>query len=90
MLNSDILKGVWPEWKIISYIDSGSYGAVYRAVRREHNVESFAAIKVISIPSSDSEVASLRSEGFDLEGTRTYFQEIVNDFVSEIQLMESL
>lgn len=63
---------------------------VYKAVRRDHNVESYAAIKVISIPADPSEVDSLRSEGLDMNATRTYLQGIVNDFVSEIQLMESL
>lgn len=53
-------------------------------------MESFAAIKVISIPADQSEVDSLRSEGLDMNATRTYLQGVVDDFVSEIQLMESL
>lgn len=63
---------------------------VYKAVRRDHGVESYAAIKVISIPTDPSEVDSLRSEGLDMNATRTYLRGIVNDFVSEIQLMESM
>jgi len=87
----DILKQIWPEWEIEGKpLGKGSYGVVYKAVRRDHNVESCAAIKVISIPSDSSEVDSLRSEGLDMNATRTYLQGIVNDFVSEIQLMESL
>lgn len=53
-------------------------------------MKSYAAIKVISIPNDSSEVVSLRSEGMDMNAIRTYLQGIVNDFVSEIQLMESL
>lgn len=88
---TDFLKQIWPEWRIEEKpIGSGSYGAVYKAVRSDHNVESYAAIKVISIPSDSSEVDSLRSEGLDMNATRTYFQGVVNDFVSEIQLMETL
>jgi len=81
---------VWPEWQIEKQLGRGSYGVVYQAVRRDNNVESHAAIKIISIPSDSSEIDSLRSEGLDLDGTRTYFKEIVDDFVGEIQLMESL
>ncbi len=82
---------VWPEWQIeYEPIGRGSYGVVYRAVRKDNNIESYAAIKVISIPSDSSEVDSIRSEGLNLDGTKTYFQGVVNDFVSEIQLMESL
>ena len=87
---NDILRSVWPEWEIEGTLGRGSYGVVYKAVRRDHNIVSSAAIKVISIPSDPSEIDSLRSEGLDLNATRTYLQGIVNDFVGEIQLMESL
>ncbi len=88
---TNLLKEIWPEWQVEGEpLGRGSYGTVYKAIRRDHNVESYAAIKVISIPLASSEIDSLRSEGFDLNATRTYLQEIVNDFVSEIQLMESL
>ena len=87
---TDFLSTVWPEWKIEGKpLGRGSYGTVYKAVRRDHNVESYAAIKVISIPADQSEVETFRSEGLDINATRTYFQGVVNDFVSEIQLMES-
>ena len=79
----DVLKQIWPEWKIEGKpLGKGSFGVVYKAIRRDHNVESYAAIKVISIPTDPSEVDSLRSEGLDMNATRTYFQGIVNDFVS--------
>lgn len=81
---------VWPEWQIEKQLGKGSYGVVYQAIRRDNNVESRAAIKIISIPSDSSEIDSLRSEGLDMNGTRTYFKGIVDDFASEIQLMESL
>ena len=84
------IHAIWPEWKLEKRLGRGSYGVVYQAVRRDSNVESYAAIKIISIPSDSSEVDSLRSEGLDMNGTRTYFQGIVEDFVSEIQLMETL
>ena len=87
----EVLKQIWPEWQIEGKpLGKGSYGVVYKAVRRDHNVESYAAIKVISIPTDSSEVDSLRSEGLDMNATKTYLNGIVNDFVSEIQLMESL
>ena len=90
-MSVEVLKQIWPEWQIEGKpLGKGSFGVVYKAVRRDHGVESYAAIKVISIPADPSEVDSLRSEGLDMNATRTYLQGIVNDFVSEIQLMESL
>ncbi len=85
----DILKNVWSEWTVTKEIGCGSFGTVYEAVRTDHGVQSKAAVKVITIPSDKSEVDSLRSEGMTVDGTRTYFQNIVNDFVSEVQLMET-
>ena len=90
MSDSKVRNRVWPEWVLDDKpLGGGSYGTVYRAVRRDHNVESFAAIKVISIPQHESEVETLRSEGLPESATRRYLQEVVNDFVREIQLMES-
>ena len=89
-MSLELLNRIWPEWTVEKQLGKGSYGTVYQAVRTDHNVRSCAAIKVISIPQDPSELDSLRSEGLGLNGTRTYLQELVNDFVGEIQLMESL
>ena len=88
MINN-ILEGVWPEWQITKELGRGTYGIVYEAVCKEHQVERYAAIKVISIPMNKSEIDSLRSEGLTEDATRTYLQGIVNEFESEIQLMGS-
>ena len=84
------LSAVWPEWKVVEQLGEGSYGKVYKAVREGHGVTSSSAIKIISIPQSDAELASMRSEGLDETGTRSYFEGIVTDFVNEIKLMESM
>lgn len=84
------ISNVWPEWELEKMLGRGSYGVVYQAIRQDNKVKSQAAIKIISVPSDYSEVDSLRSEGLDLDGTRTYFKGIVDDFVKEIQVMESL
>ena len=84
------IEKIWPEWKVVERIGSGAYGSVYKAVRSDHNLTSSAAIKVISSPKDASEMESLRSDGMTQDGTRTYLQGIVDDFVNEIQLMETL
>ena len=87
----DTIPSVWPEWQMEKKpLGRGSYGVVYKAFRRDHNVESYAAIKIISIPSDPAEIESLRADGLSASATRTYLEGIVNDFVSEIQLMESM
>ena len=85
------LSHIWPGWVIEGpALGSGSFGSVYKAVRRDSLVESSAAVKIISIPKFDSEIDSLRADGLDTYGATTYLQGIVNNCVSEIQLMTSL
>jgi len=86
----DIINNIWPDWKIIGQIGEGSFGKVYKVVRNEHDITSMSAVKVISIPQNDAELASIRAEGLDESGTRSYFKDIVTDFVNEIKLMESM
>lgn len=82
-------KSVWPDWRIEDPIGIGSYGTVYRA-KHVREADRIAAIKVISIPGHESEVESLRHEGLGEEEIQTYFSELVNDFISEIRMMELL
>ena len=81
---------IWPEWGIKEQIGEGSFGKVYKAERTEHNMTSVSAIKVLSIPQSQAEYSSLRSEGMDETSARTYFEGIVDDCINEIKLMESM
>lgn len=88
-MSDKILSKAWPEWEIEKQLGRGSYGTVYQAVRKDY-AESRTAIKIISIPPDASLTDSLRSEGIGDTGMKTYLQELVNTFVVEIQLMESL
>ncbi len=83
------LQNIWPGWQIVRTIGQGSYGVVYEAVHEEAGISSRAAVKVISIPQNPSEMDSLRSEGLTESQSRTYLNGVVNEFVSEIQLMNS-
>ncbi|MBQ4562694.1 MAG: serine/threonine protein kinase [Clostridia bacterium] len=84
------IEKVWPDWQVEKILGNGSYGTVYQAVRRDSNLVTRSAIKVISIPSTPAEISSLRSEGLGEEGTRTYLKGIVDNFIDEIRLMETL
>lgn len=82
---------MWPEWKIVELIGEGSYGKVYKAIKKEHSVEMFSAIKIIDIPKSLSELKSIRQNGnMTQEQTKTFLKGIVDGFVNEIKLMISL
>ncbi|MCC8141467.1 MAG: protein kinase [Lachnospiraceae bacterium] len=88
MMENNMPDCVWPEWKFVKQIGRGAYGTVYEAVRHdEFNVESRAAIKVISIPQDPSELDTLRTEGLDQEASRTYMRKVVDAFVGEVKMM---
>ena len=84
------ISSFWPDWQIGELIGQGAYGKVYKAFKQEHSLLSVAAIKVITIPQSDAELEALRAEGLDERSSRTYFSDIVGDFINEIKLMESM
>ena len=81
---------IWPKWKINRTIGEGSFGKVYEISRNEYGIEEHSALKIISIPQSDGEIQSLKSEGMNDIDTTEYFKGIVNDFIQEIQLMTKL
>lgn len=84
------LEQIWSDWHAEEKpIGKGSYGTVYKAVRQDNNLTSYSAVKVISIPQDPSEIDTLRSEGLDLNQSKTYLKSVVDDFVNEIQLMQS-
>lgn len=79
---------VWPEWKIIEKIGEGSFGKVYKAQRSEKDTTFYSAIKVITIPSSQSELSSVRSESGSDQSARAYFQGLVEECIQEVSTME--
>ncbi len=89
-MDSDFIKAIWPDWEIVEVLGKGSFGTVYKAKRDELGSTFFSAIKVITVPQSESEIAAVRADGVDNESTRAYFKSCVDDWVNEIKLMESL
>ena len=86
----DQLSAIWSEWNIVERIGEGSFGDVYKVMRNEHGFIDYAAVKVISIPRSISELNSLKADGYDESSARSYFEGVVTDCVSEIKLMVSM
>ena len=59
------------DWELERRLGSGAYSSVWRAVRKDRPSID-AAIKIISIPSDESETATLREEGLDDSQTQSY------------------
>ncbi len=86
----EILAQVWPEWQIEEIIGTGAFGMVFRAARSDMAGTTRAAIKAVVIPKGEEEVEAIRAEGYSREETYSYFRKMVQDYTSEIKLLDSV
>lgn len=81
---------IWGNWNIKKFLGEGTFGQVYQIEKEEFNYTYKAALKTISIPRSQDEVAAVLNEFGDERSVTEYYQEIVSDIVKEIVLMSKL
>ena len=87
-MDRELPVSVWPEWKIVEKIGEGSFGKVYKAQRMERNKAFYSAIKIISIPSNQSELKSMQAELGNDQAVKEYFQNLVEECIQEVGTME--
>lgn len=82
----------YESWDIVRKIGSGSYGTVYEIERKDvNNFVYKSALKVISVPQSESEILNLQSSGdMNKEKLAEHFQDEVSDIIKEFELMYQL
>ena len=83
-------KAVWPGWTTTRLIGRGSFGAVYEIERDVFGETEKAALKLITIPQSDSDIEELRSDGYDAESITGTFHNYLRSIVAEYSLMRKL
>lgn len=81
---------LWPDWKIVREIGSGSYGKVYEIHRQNGVYLERAALKVIRIPQNKSDLEQLCMDGIQPEATEAYLERHVEEIRNEIGLMQRL
>ena len=81
---------VFDGWEITQLLGEGSYGKVFLIEKTDFGFTAKAAMKLIRIPKSPSEIREALSEGMDEKSVTTYFEEIVERFVREIAVMSQL
>ena len=89
MMNSNTMP-TWPGWETVRLIGRGSFGAVYEIERDMLGEKEKAALKVITIPENDSEIETLRDEGYDDASITGTFKEHLKRIVAEYALMRKL
>jgi len=77
-------------WKLTRLIGEGSFGRVFEASREEFGRVYQSAIKIITIPQSQSEIRSVLAEIAEESMLSEYFRTFVDDLVNEVSLMSRL
>ncbi len=80
----------WPGWETVRLIGRGSFGAVYEIERDNYGHKEKAALKVISIPQSDSDIEELYDSGYDEASVTAAFQSHLESIVKEYSLMREM
>ena len=80
----------WPGWETVRMIGRGSFGGVYEIERDVFDHKEKAALKVITIPQSESDIDDLLSDGYDEESITTRFEGYLHDIVREYSMMADM
>ena len=86
----DVIHQIWPNWTTVNEIGEGAFGKVYKVKREDLGNVSYSAVKVMHIPKDNSEINDLYHSGMDFDSIHTYFEDMVQNLLNEIQIMESL
>ena len=81
---------VFDKWKICRELGQGSYGTVYEIQREDFGGVYKAALKVITVPQSRSELQSVLDEGMTPPQAKQYFYSVVEDIGRECAIMSRL
>lgn len=85
------LNQIWDGWQVKRLIGEGSFGKVYKIERKDEFGHLFkSALKVITIPQSQTDVKSIMNDGMNEKDVREYFCAIAEDIVEEFLLMSKL
>ncbi len=75
------------KWRLDRKIGSGSFGDVYQIYHIQNGVTLYAAMKVITIPQSRSDIDELRTQGLSEQEIRSFYEKQVDAFINEIKIL---
>ena len=81
---------IFGTWHIVKQLGEGSFGKVFEIQREDFGETYKAALKVITVPQSESEIKSVMASGMDNASVTEYFEGMVKEIVSEFVLMSKL
>ena len=86
----EVTTALWPGWETVRVLGSGSFGSVYEIRRDVLGEDERAAVKVISIPHSSSEIEELYNDGYNADSVKQAFHDHLKAIVGEYSLMRRM
>ena len=80
----------WQDWTLTERVGKGSFGTVYRACRETGEHQQISAIKIVHVPSDESEAEAVLREMADPRTVQEYYRDMVDDYIREITAMDTL
>ena len=82
---------IFGSWYITEELGSGAEGSLYRIERTDAlGHKYYSALKAVSVPSSESETASLMAGGMQLEEVAEYYESVLENTSQEFELLAKL
>ena len=78
----------WPDWKIVKYLGSGTYGRVYEIERTFSGIQEKAALKIVSRSKNEWEIESYYSDGYTKADIIALYESEIQNYVQEYRLMK--
>ena len=89
-MDNNLPKELWPGWETVQLLGRGSFGSVYEIRRAFMGLEERAALKLISIPQSISEIDEMRSYGYDEKSITGDLERQLKGILGEYAMMRRL
>ena len=81
---------LWPGWETVGLIGKGGFGSVYEIRRTMFEETEKAALKVIRIPQSGSEIDELYGDGYTRESISQVYARHLRSIVGEYTMMRKM
>ena len=82
---------IFGSWYITEEIGSGAEGSLYRICRTDSlGHKYYSALKAVSVPAKESEIASLMAGGMQREEVAEYYESVLENTTQEFELLAKL
>lgn len=90
MKDTSLLGQTILDYKVVEVLGSGSFGTVYKVIKKNESGEYVRALKHIKLPSKKQYASILNTMGGDVEKANDYINSMLNNIISEVRILNDL